>query len=342
MKKISSLLLLALSLNSFGQEINFVPKWKKGDTRKVIIKSETRKNKKNSSELEIESKDFEAKLKVKEVESDHYIIDLVYKDFYLNLFNKVNKSTGTEPKTFDKLNLQFKINKDGSDADLLNWEDARNVMKKTFESSLDGLIDKYGKDGNEEKNGKDGNDNKDVDTVKKIFSPLLKMWDSKEMMESYFDDEIKALIIPFQDSFSTDTVKSTKLAHNPFGKSKNDSISSTRLSWINSKNGDTYTLGTTDVVDMTEFSNMMKGVMKTLLGGFLKMMPDTNSTKYREKKAELDQMLDQIHFDIDVKESLTFDDKTSFVKIYRRDTKSEGSMMGKAFKTTGWVQIEFE
>lgn len=333
MKKISSLLLLALSLNSFGQEINFVPKWKKGDTRKVIIKSETRKNKKNSSELEIESKEFEAKLNVKEVESDHYIIDLVYEDFYLNLFNKVNKSTGTEPKTFDKLNLQFKIKKDGSDADLLNWEDARNVIKQTFESSLDGLVDKYGKDGNEKK---------DVDTIKNVASPLLKMWDSKEMMEAYFNDEIKALIIPFQYSFSKDTVKSTKLAHNPFGKSKNDSISSTRLSWINSKNGDTYTLGTTDVVDMTEFSNMMKGVMKTLFGGFLKMIPDTNSTKYQEKKAELDQMLNQINFEIDVKESLTFDDKTSFVKAYRRDTKSEGSVMGKSFKSTGWVQIEFE
>ena len=66
------------------------------------------------------------------------------------------------------------------------------------------------------------------------------------------------------------------------------------------------------------------------------------STKYQEKKAELDQMLNQINFEIDVKESLTFDDKTSFVKAYRRDTKSEGSVMGKSFKSTGWVQIEFE
>lgn len=333
MKKISSLLLLALSLNSFGQEVNFVPKWKKGDTRKVIIKSETRKNKKKTSDIEIESKEFEAELKVKEVKSDHYIIHLIYKDFYLNLFKKVNKNTGTEPKAFDKLNLQFKVNKDGSNADLLNWEDARNVIKKTFESSIDGLTNKYSKDGKEKE---------DVDTIKNVFSPLLTMWDSKEVMEAYFDDEIKALITPFQSAFSTDTIKSMKLAHNPFGKSKNDSIASTHLSWINSKKGEIYNLGATDIFDMSEFSNIMKETMKVLLGGFLKMMPDTNTTKYQDKKAELDQMLEQINFDIDVKESFTFDNKTGFVKVYRRDTKSEGSMMAKSFNVTGWVQIEFK
>ena len=63
----------------------------------------------------------------------------------------------------DKLNLQFKVNKDGSNADLLNWEDARNVIKKTFESSIDGLTNKYSKDGKEKE---------DADTIKNVFSPF--------------------------------------------------------------------------------------------------------------------------------------------------------------------------
>ena len=82
MKTFITTLLILIGLNVCAQEINFTPNWKKGTKKKILIKSETKKSKKEGK-WEIESKEFNASLLIKTVNKDHYIVKVTYKDFFL-------------------------------------------------------------------------------------------------------------------------------------------------------------------------------------------------------------------------------------------------------------------
>lgn len=324
MKTFISTLLILISLNVCAQEINFTPNWKKGTKKKILIKSETKKSKKEGK-WEIESKEFNASLLIKTVNKDHYIVKVTYKDFFLNSFQNAFDIIGNNPTGQKKLDLLFKVSKDGRHYELVNWKDAKEVIDVSFNDLSNALDKVVGKDS----------------TGLKFFNPFSMLFTQK-MVQSMFSSEMEALLAPYKSSWSTDTVKQSKNELNPFGKGENDSLKVFTINWIDKNKGNTYSLGSQDVFDMEKFEEMMKTVMQTMFNGFMKITPDTTSEKFIKKKQELDKMLNDMSFNIQKKKAITFDKKNGFVMSYRSDSNTEGSIMGRPIKSITWSEVTFE
>ena len=71
----------------------------------------------------------------------------------------------------------------------------------------------------------------------------------------------------------------------------------------------------------------------------MKMAPDTTSSKFTEKKKELDLLLDNMSFNIERNYSISYDQKKGFVKKFRNDRKMNGSLMGRPIKTISWSEV---
>jgi len=325
MKTFISTLLILISLNVCAQEINFTPNWKKGTKKKILIKSETKKSKKEGK-WEIESNEFNASLLIKTVNKDHYIVKVTYDDFFLKSFKNAFDLIGDNPTGQKKLDLIFKVSKDGKHYELVNWKEAKEVIDVSF-TDLSNALDKIV--------GKDS-------TGVKLFNPFSMLFTQK-MIQSVFSTEMEALLGPYKSSWSTDTVKQSKNEINPFGKGENDSLKVYTVNWIENNKENIYSLGYQDVFDVEKFEETMKTVMQNMFSGFMKKIaPDTTSEKFIKKKLELDKMLNNMSFNIQKKGSITFDKKKGFVMSYRSDSNTEGSIMGRPIKSITWSEVTFE
>jgi hypothetical protein len=323
MKIIIATLACLIGFSSYSQEITFTPNWKKGSGKKLVIKSETKKSKKEGK-WEIESNEFEANLIIKDVKKDHYIIQLTYDDFFLKSFKDAFDRIGENTKNQKKLNLIFKVTKDGKDFELINWKDAKDLMNGTFNdisAAVNNLSDKDS-----------------IDEV--LFNPFSMLF-TQEMVQSMFSNEMEAFLAPYKFSWSRDTVKQSQTEINPFGKGKNDSLTVQTISWIENKEIDIFHLASQDIFDMEKFEEMMKTVMKTMLSGFMKLAPDTTSDKFIQKKNDLNKLLNNMSFNVDKRRSVTFDKKRGFVKTYRSDSNMDGSIMGRPITSISWSEVTF-
>lgn len=321
---IATIIILFGSFWGFSQEVNLEPNWKKGAKKSILIKSETKKSRKEGK-WEIESNEFNANLLVKEVNKDHYIIKITYKDFFLNTFKHAMDKIGNSPTVQKKLNLFFKVSKNGKEFELINWEDAKAVMNTTFNDLKNAL------------NKKSNNDT----LFTQLFNPFSALF-TKSTVQSMFSTEMEALLSPYNTSWSKDTVKQTRSELNPFGKGKKDSLTVHTNSWIKDQNGTILNLGSEQIFDTEKFEEMMKTMMKTMFNGFMKMAPDTTSSKFTEKKKELDLLLDNMSFNIERNYSISYDQKKGFVKKFRNDRKMNGSLMGRPIKTISWSEVSFD
>ena len=328
MKNLVALFLISCSLFSYAQELKFVPKWKQGDKFKVLTKTKTKSLKKDTT-WKVEKRSFESELYVKSIRSDHFLIQITYKNFYLTMFKKAFENIDEQPPTISKLKLLFKVKKDGSNASLEKWKEIRDLVNDQVKLVIQKSASKKGE-------GKEY-----IDSLNLMFSSITEVWNSKESIESMFDFEIEAFLAPFKTSFSKDTITTKIKVMNPFAKEKKDSIECQHLSWLSSKKGKLYDLGNTNIMDMSDYSELIKEMMKGMFSGFLKMAGDSTSEKYLKGKQKLDDMLDKIKFDIKEVNNFNYNAKTGYILFYKKTSSNEGSMMGKPIKTEGWREVIF-
>lgn len=328
MKNIIAIFTILLSLSSFAQEVKFTPKWKKGDKRKISMLTEEKKWKKGKL-VKDEQTPMEALLTVKNVTKEHFEIHLKYENFALTTYDKVYDMTGESAKEFAELNLVYHVSKDGKQYDLINWKEAKAVItgnSEDFKNKMESNTDK-----------------KDTNSV---FSSLAKLgssrFDNKEAVETMFDEEIEALLVAFQSSYSKDTVTVVEMAKNPFksgGKpGKADSLEAVTKYWFGKKSGSLYELNQKEIIDATEYKEMMKEVMKKMTIGFMMLMEkDTTNDKFRTRISELDEKLNSINFDIDLLVTANFNSKTSFpTKVVKEGEITTSKMKGEDKK---WSRI---
>ena len=336
MKKLITGLTLALTLTSLAQEVSYVPEWKKGDKRKISMLTEEKKWKKGEL-VKDEQTPMEALLSVKDITKEHFEVHLKYENFALTTYDKVYDMTGDSAKGFAVLNLIYHVSKDGKKYDLINWKEAQAVITGSsddFKNKMESKVEAKGK--------------KDTSGV---FSSLAKLstmhFYNKESVEAMFDEEIEALLVAFQSSYSKDTVTMKEMAINPFksgGKpGKADSLEAVTKYWIGKKSGTSIELNQKEIIDASNYKEMMKEVVKQMTMGFMMMMEkDTTSEKFRTRMSELDKKLDSMKFDIDLLVTANYNSKTSFpTKVVKEGEMTSSQMKGEDKKWSR-VTLTFE
>lgn len=337
MKKIFSICLIFSVLTTLSQNYSFAPKWKKGD--EFSVSTVTEKSEWDHGTLKEEERtEMDAKLIVRSLSKKNYIIQITYKDFVLNSYGDVYDKLGEEKLEHAVLKLKYRVSKDGKTIDLMNWQEARNVVFGVNEDMMNKIVNASDSSASEEKK----------EMLKGIMKPLMKIFDNKETMESYFKTEINAFTSAFKSEYNDkDTVVSSYAEKNPMGK-KNDSLTATVRSWVIAEDKGMVTLGSTEEMDMKQFIKAMKEMMTKMLSMFSKMgtkdgeeMSEERKAKLAKKEAKQKEMLDNMHFDITRSSEIEYNSKKGYVTKFIAKGSFEAKTMGKDSKKSSVETVTF-
>lgn len=299
MKAISTLLNLLLFVSvctAQNTEYFFTPKWKVGDKKHLAIvttKEETKDGKKQPSELD----EMEADVEVTKEDAEYYYITISYENVVYTATAKLYDKLDEKSKAMKKLDLKYKVNKKTGEFDLLNWKEVQGFIT----GSIDHMTEMLGK--------KD----KSLGSMANIvFGPISKLFESKETITAYASDEIGYISAPFGKKLVIgDTLSVTEKVQNPFMPT--DSIQGTTLTYLKSVNTakQTCEIGGKEIMDLSAFKKMM-----------LDMIMGMAKSLGQEEKAKDDlKAFDDMVFDLDIDEVLTFDYNTTWpVKYVKTST----------------------
>lgn len=337
MKKLFSICLVLITSSVLAQNFSYTPKWKKGD--EFTATTITEKKEWDHGKLKDEERtEMDAKIVVRSLSKKNYIIQVTYKDFVLNTYSDVYDKLGEDRVEHAVLKLKYRVSKDGKNVDLMNWQEARNVVFGVNDDMMNKIVNASDSSASEEKK----------EMVKGIMKPLMKIFDNKETMESYFESEIKAFTSPFQSEYNKkDTVVTSYREKNPMGK-KNDSLSATVRSWVVAENKGVVTLGSVEEMDMKEFMDAMKEMMNKMMSMFGKMgvkegeeMSEERKAKLEKKKAKQQAMLDNMHFDMSRSSEIEYNSKKNYVTKYVAKGSFVAKTMGKDSKSSSVMTVTF-
>lgn len=339
MKNILNLTFLIVAFSAVSQNYSYTPKWKKGDKYSVTSITDQTKWKKGVIDEE-EHTEMEANLKIRSVSKSNYIIEVTYENFILNSYGKVYDKLGEEEKVNSILKLKYKVSKDGKTCDLMNWEEARDVVFGVNQDVLNKITE-----------ASDSSSSNKSEDIKSILSPLMSLFDNKETIESYFKNEIQAFISPYQSEYNKkDTVVNVVVVKNPIGKQK-DSLSTTVRNWVVSTNkkAKTISLASSEEMDMKAFEEMMRDMMTKMMNMFSKVgqkdgeeISEERKAKLEKKKAKQKEMLDNMHFEITKSSQIEYNTKLKHVTKYVTNGSVIANTVGKNSKSETRVVLEFK
>lgn len=296
MRKLITITLLLISTVSFGQDYKFRPKWEKGTVKKITI---TQVEREFEDGLLISDTTIynEARIEVLKDNKDSYTLEILMENQALRAAIEFYDKLGEELKDYKDLKLIYSVNKETAESELLNWEEAQAFMNESFGQITTVLEDKA----------------PDVAPfIKLIFLPLEEMFKSKENIEAYMETNIGYILTPFNQSFKVgETITKTESEKNPFNPMQE--ISATTLLTLESVNEKykTCIINQEVELDLTEFIEMMKGIVKGMMEGMMSVA-GTNDSITAEKSKEIDEI--EFEMDIENLKIITFNYETSWVE----------------------------
>lgn len=309
MKRIFTISLLVISTLGFSQDYNFKPQWNKGDVKKIKITQVEREYEDQNliSDTTIYN---EARIKVLKVSKDDYTLEILFENQALRVAIEFYDKLGEELKDYKDLRLIYSVDKESAESELLNWKDAQKFMNNSFEQITSVLEDK----------------SPDVAPfIGMVFMPLKEVFKSKESIEAYMETNIGYILTPFNQNFRVgETITKTESQENPFNSMQE--ISATTLLTLESVNKESKTCRINQEVelDLTEFIEMMKGMMQKMAKSF-----GENDSITAEKNKEMDEF----EMDIENLQVITFNYETSWVEKVVSTGKVTGTDPKKGIKT---------
>ena len=290
MKKIITVAFIAISTLSFGQDYNFKPLWNKGDVKKITIEQVEREYEdgKLISDTTIYN---EARIEVLKDNKDSYTLEVLMENQALRAAISFYDKLGEELTDYKDLKLIYSVNKETAESELLNWKEAQKFMNESFGQITTVLEDK----------------SPDMaPLVRLIFMPLEEMFKSKENIEAYMETNIGYILTPFNQDFKVgETITKTESGENPFNPMQE--ISTTTLLTLESvdKKSKSCIINEEEELDLSEFIEMMKGMMLQMSKSF-----GANDSITAVKSKEMDDF----EMDIENIKVITFNYETSWVE----------------------------
>ena len=289
MKRIFTISSLIVSTLAFSQDYNFKPQWNKGDVKQVMITQVKREY--EDGKLIIDTTTYnEARVEVLKVNKDDYTLEILLENQALRTVIKFYNKLGEELKDYKDLKLIYSVNKETAESNLQNWEDAQEFMNNSFDQISSVL------------------ENKAPDVASFIGMGLMSLkeiFKSKENIEAYMEKNIGYILTPFNKNFKVgETITTTEIEENPFNPMQE--ISATTYLTLESvnKESETCIINQEVELDLSEFIEMMKGMIQKMAGSF-----GANDSITAEKTKEMDE------FELDIKnlQVITFDYETTWV-----------------------------
>ena len=289
MRRLITIALLAASTLGFGQDYNFKSKWNKGDVKQITITQVEREfeDAKLISDTTVYN---QATIKVLKDNKDSYTLEILMENQALRAAIEFYDKLGEELKDYKDLKLIYSVNKKTAESELLNWKEAQKFMNESFDQITNVLEDKA----------------PDIAPyIGFVFMPLMESFKSKENIEEYMDTNIGYILIPFNKDFKVgETISKTESEENPFNTMQE--ISTTTLLTLESVSeaSKTCQINQEVVIDLSEFIEMMKGMMEKMSDSF-----GANDSITATKSKEMDE------FDMNIEntQSITFDYETTWV-----------------------------
>jgi len=289
MKRIFTISLLIISTLGFGQDYNFKPQWTTGDIKQISITQNEREY--EDDELISDTTIYnDARIKVLKENKDDYTIEILYENQALRAAQEFYDKLNEELKDYKDLKLKYSVNKKTAESELLNWKDAQKFMNNSFDQ-ISTVLDEKAPDV--------------APFIGMVFMPLKEIFKSKENIEAYMEENIGYILTPFNKNFKVgETITSTETGKNPFNPMQE--LSATTLLTLESVNKEskTCTINQEVELDLSEFIEMMKGMMQKMSQAF-----GANDSITAEKSKEMDEF----EMDIENLQVITFDYETTWV-----------------------------
>ncbi|MDX1447242.1 hypothetical protein, partial [Lishizhenia sp.] len=289
MRRLITIALLSISTLGFGQDYNFQPKWTKGDVKQITI-TQVEKVFEDDKLISDTITYNHATIKVLKENKDSYSLEILMENQALRSSIELYDKLGEELKDYKDLKLIYSVNKETAESELLNWKEAQKFMNESLDQITNILEDKT----------------PDMASyIGMIFMPIKEIFKSKENIEAYMEDNIRYILTPFSKNFKVgDTITTTETGENPFIPMQE--ISTTTLLTLESVNKEAKTCMISQEVelDLTEFIEMMKGMMQKMAESY-----GANDSITAEKSKEMDEF----EMDIENLQVITFDYQTTWV-----------------------------
>lgn len=289
MKSFFTISFLVISTLGVSQDYNFKPEWKKGDVKQIAV-TQVERSYEDDSLISDTSTYSEAQITVLEDNKNDYTLEVLFENQALQAAQELYAQLNEELKEYKHLKLIYSINKETAAAELLNWEEAQQFMNSSFDQITSVLEDKA----------------PDVARfVGLVFMPFKQHFKSKENIEEYMESHIGYLLTPFNKSFQIgETISTTDTGENPFNPMQE--ISATTLLTLTSvnKKAKTCVIHQEIEFDLSEFIEMMKGMIQQMSQSF-----GANDSVTAKKSEEMDA------FEMDIKnlQEITFNYNTTWV-----------------------------
>ncbi len=315
MKKRILIAFIAISASSFCQEYNFKPKWTKGDVKQITITQVEREY--EDGELISDTITYnETRIKVLKDNKEDYILEILMENLALSATIGFYDKLGEELKNYKELKLIYAVNKETGKSELQNWEEAQKFMNNSFEQITKVLEDKSPEF---------------APFVGMVFLPIKESFKSKENIEAYMETNIGYLLTPFKNKYTIgEVITLTESQESPFNPMQEVS-STTKLSLESlSEKSKTCTFKQEVELDLSEFIEMMKGMMEKMAEAF-----GANDSISDKKSKEMDDF----EMDIENIQLITFNYETSWVTKVVATSKVTGTDPRKGIKTKAEVVI---
>jgi hypothetical protein len=312
MKKITILFAFLIVITStFAQKKGylFLPKWNVGEQKTAsIVSQETEyKNGKLISDTTIY---LPMEMIVLKDNPNDYSLKIIYENIALRSVIKLYDKIGEDLPKYKNMELIYKVDKKTGKSELENWKEVKNFMNQSFDQ-ITTLLKKKAPEM--------------AGFAKMAFDPIKNMYKDKKSMEGYMTNEIGYLLFPYGKKFIIgDTLKTIETCQNPFNPM--DSIKQTTLSYLSnmSDSKNTCDINVSEILDLKEFSKMMKTMMESLAKSF----GVADSSKAKAGKA-----IDDIKFDMTNLTTITFDTKSTWAsKIVKNVIVTVSEPKGKTEK----------
>jgi len=289
MRKLLTVTFLTISVLAFGQDYNFKPNWKKGESKTVIITHTEKEYKKG--ELISDTTTFnEASIKVIKASKESYTLEILYENVALKSAIELYAKLGEELADYKNLKLIYKVNKETAESELVNWKEAQDFMNESFDQ-ITTIFEKKVPEM--------------VSFTSLIFLPIKEIFKSKENIEGYMETEIGYILTPFNKNFKLgETISKTETSENPFNPMQEISATTNLILKEVDKNNSTCIINQTIELDLSEFKEMIKTMIQKMAQSFGANDSITDSTSKEFDEFEMDMTNEQI---------ITFDYKSSWV-----------------------------
>lgn len=289
MRAVFTSILLSATILSFGQNYNFKPQWKQGETKTITI-VQTEREYEDDKLISDTASYNDARIKVLKDKAESYTLEVKMENQVLRSVMDLYESVGDELPGYRDLKFVCVVNKETSASEIENWEEVRDFMNNSIEQTGKLLEEKAPEI---------------APFMGLVFMPLKAAFDSKETIEEYFDDQFGYILTPFNKNFELgQAISETETDENPFKPGLD--ISTTTLLTLNSVNSKENSCKITQevILDLSAFNEMMKGMLQRMAESF-------GSSDSTIAESTLD--LDKYKMDVKNSQEITFDIKSTWV-----------------------------